>query len=145
MLSGVLGGLVVAVIGAILLATGIVDTGKKTTVVERQAPLTGRAEAGGDSSAESSGSLTVGDIYKKASPGVAYIQATIVETTPSPLGFPEQQRGEATGSGFVLNQDGYIATNAHVVSGAKDVEVSFGRGDCGVRLMDGLLREVEPR
>ena len=69
------------------------------------------------------------DIYGRAAPGVAYIQATIVQTTSSPFGFPEQQRGEATGSGFVLNGDGYIATNAHVVNGAKDIQVSFGKGD----------------
>jgi S1-C subfamily serine protease len=126
-LSGVLGGLVVAVIGAILLATGAIDTGKDKTIVEHQSPLAGRAEAG--TSSEAAGGLTVGDIYKKVAPGVAFIQATIVETTPSPLGFPEQQRGQATGSGFVLNAGGYIATNAHVVSGAKDVQVSFGDGD----------------
>src|SRR5204863_9791101 len=90
------------------------------------------ASSGGGSekaSAEAGGGLTVGDIYKKTAPGVAYIQATIVQTTPTPFGFPEQQPGEATGSGFVLNGDGYIATNAHVVSGAKDIQVSFGKGD----------------
>jgi S1-C subfamily serine protease len=127
--SGVLGGLVVAVVTAVLLATGAVDGGKTTTVVERQAPLAGRSNGSPSAAAETGAGLTVGDIYKKAAPGVAFIQATIVQTTPSPYGFPEQQRGQATGSGFVLNQDGYIATNAHVVSGAKDVQVSFGRGD----------------
>jgi S1-C subfamily serine protease len=128
MLSGVLGGIVVAVVGAILLATGAIDTGSKTTVVQRQAPLTSGAPST-SAAGESSGGLTVGDIYKKTGPGVAFIQADIVETTSSPFGFPETQRGQATGSGFVLNQDGYIATNAHVVSGAKDVQVSFGDGD----------------
>jgi S1-C subfamily serine protease len=128
LLSGVLGGLVVAVVVAILLATGAVDTGKTTTIQQRQAPLA--ASSGSDSSAasETGGALTVGGIYKKVAPGVAFIQATITETTPSPLGFPQQQRGQATGSGFVLNQQGYIATNAHVVAGAKDAQVSFGKG-----------------
>jgi S1-C subfamily serine protease len=131
LLAGALGGLVVAVIVAILLGTGAIDTGKTTTVVRSQAPL---AASGGGSSkqaaAEANGGLTVNDIYRKTAPGVAYIQSTIVQTTPSPFfGFPEQQRGEATGSGFVLNSEGYIATNAHVVSGAKDVEVSFGKSN----------------
>jgi S1-C subfamily serine protease len=129
LLAGVLGGLVVAVITAILLGTGTIDTGKTTTVVRSQAPL---ASGGGSSkaaAAEANGGLTVNDIYRRAAPGVAYIQATIVQTTSSPFGFPEQQRGEATGSGFVLNGDGYIATNAHVVNGAKDIQVSFGKGD----------------
>ncbi|MEA2441229.1 MAG: hypothetical protein QOH76_2653 [Thermoleophilaceae bacterium] len=126
-LAGVLGGLIVAVLAAVLLATGVIDTGKTTTVVQRQVPL---ASGGSDqASAETGRALTVGDIYKKAGPGVAYIQSTIVQTTPTPFGLPDQQPGQATGSGFVLNQSGYIATNAHVVSGAKDVQVSFGKGD----------------
>ncbi len=117
-----------AVIVAVLLGTGAIDTGKTTTVVQPQAPLASGG-ASEKATAEAGGGLTVGDIYKKTAPGVAYIQATIVQTTPTPFGFPEQQPGEATGSGFVLNQNGYIATNAHVVSGAKDVHVSFGKSD----------------
>jgi S1-C subfamily serine protease len=129
LMSGVLGGLVVAVVGAILLAAGAVDTGSKTTtIVQRQAPLSS-GSPGSPAAQEAGGALTVGDIYKNVGPGVAFIQATIVQTTPSPFGFPQQQRGLATGSGFVLNKDGYIATNAHVVSGAKDVQVSFGKGN----------------
>jgi S1-C subfamily serine protease len=126
LLAGVLGGLVVAVLAAVLLGTGAIDSGKTTTVVERQAPLASGGSSGA-ASAEAAGGLTVNDIYRKAAPGVAFIQATIVQTTPSLFGFPEQQRGETTGSGFVLNGDGYIATNAHVVSGAKDIQVSFGK------------------
>ena len=119
----------VAVLTAVLLATGAIDSGKTTTVVERsQAPLAGRSQSEG-AAAEEGSTLTVGDIYKKAGPGVAFIQATIVEDTPNAFGFPEQQRGQATGSGFVLNDKGYIATNAHVVAGASDVQVSFGDGD----------------
>jgi S1-C subfamily serine protease len=91
--------------------------------VQRQTPLSPDTSQ----AAEQSGGLTVGDIYKKAGPGVAFIQSTIVQTTPTPFGLPDKQPGEATGSGFVLNDQGYIATNAHVVNGAKDVQVSFGK------------------
>src|SRR4051794_19202259 len=122
--AGVLGGLIVAVVTAVLLGTGAIDSGKTTTVVQRQAPL---ASSSSQAAEESGASLTVGDIYKKSGPGVAFIQSTIVETTPTPFGLPEQQPGQATGSGFVLNDQGYIATNAHVVNGARDVQVSFGK------------------
>jgi S1-C subfamily serine protease len=130
-LAGIFGGLIVAVVGAVLLATGAIDTGTTTTVVRSQAPLvsSGSGSSSQQAAAETGAGLTVGDIYKKTAPGVAYIQATIVQTTPGPFGLPNQQPGEATGSGFVLNDQGYIATNAHVVSGAKDVQVSFGKSN----------------
>jgi S1-C subfamily serine protease len=124
LLSGVVGGVVAVAIGAILLATGAIHAGKTTTVVERQAPLAGRADA----PPARSGALTAGQIAAKAGPGVAFIQAEIVEQTSNPFGFPQQQRGEATGSGFVLDKQGYIATNAHVVNGARNVTVRFGQG-----------------
>jgi S1-C subfamily serine protease len=130
LLAGIVGGLIVAVVTAVLLGTGAIDSGKTTTVIQRQAPLSAPASSRvSGSGAESGGSLTVGDIYKKAGPGVAFIQSTITQSTPGPFGLPNQQPGQATGSGFVLNSQGYIATNAHVVSGASDVQVSFGKSN----------------
>jgi len=38
------------------------------------------------------------------------------------------QYSQALGSGFVWNQDGYIVTNNHVVSGASKIEVKFADG-----------------
>jgi S1-C subfamily serine protease len=125
--AGAVGGLIVAVVVALLLGTGAVDTGKTTTVIQRQAPLATGAPSSSSAAAEAGRALTVGDIYKKAGPGVAFIQSTITQTTPGVFGLPDQQPGQATGSGFVLNTQGYIATNAHVVAGASDVQVSFGK------------------
>ncbi|MDX6573824.1 MAG: hypothetical protein QOC86_2980, partial [Gaiellales bacterium] len=128
--AGAVGGLIVAVVAALLLATGAIDTGNTTTVIQRQAPLSAPASSSPSSqAAEATSALTVGDIYKKTAPGVAFIQSTIVQSTPGPFGLPDQQPGQATGSGFVLNSQGYIATNAHVVSGASDVQVSFGKSN----------------
>jgi S1-C subfamily serine protease len=121
--SAILGGAVAVVLGAVLIATGVIDVGDKTTVIRGQAPLSAASETGKPAG------LTVRQIYKKDGPGVAFIRAEIVQTTSNPFGFPEQQRGEATGSGFVLNGQGYVATNAHVVNGARRVQVSFGEGN----------------
>jgi S1-C subfamily serine protease len=114
LISALIGGIVVAVV---LLATGIGGDGDTKTVVA-QAPL-----AAPNSSAED-GALTPRDIYKRDAPGVVYITSEIVQTQPSP--FVEPQRGESTGSGFVIGKSGSIVTNAHVVQGATRVTVQIG-------------------
>jgi S1-C subfamily serine protease len=108
----------VLVIGAVLIATDVIDTGDTQTVV-RQAPVTQPA-AGSDSG----GGRTVNEIYDQEGRGVAFISARGVSSDEnSPFGLP--QEGDATGSGFVVDEQGHILTNAHVVEGADSVEVSF--------------------
>jgi S1-C subfamily serine protease len=123
-ISGVLGGLVVLVVGAVLIATGVIAGGTKTVV--RQTPLATPSPDGSDSS---SAGLTVEQIYQRASPGVAFIQAKVTQQTSSPFGFPSEQQGVDTGSGFVIDKKGDIITNSHVVNGASDITVRFGNGD----------------
>jgi S1-C subfamily serine protease len=114
-LSGVLGGLVVLVLGAILISTNVIDTGDDTTVV-REAPVTQTASGGGDG-------RSVRDIYREEGRGVVFVEAEGVSEGQSIFGAPDE--GTATGSGFVVDRDGTILTNAHVVSGAENVTVSF--------------------
>jgi S1-C subfamily serine protease len=73
--------------------------------------------------------LTVHDIYQRDAQGVAFIRSTIVQKTQSPFDLvPQQQQSEATGSGFLIDGDGHILTNAHVVQGAQRVDVQLGDG-----------------
>jgi len=117
--SGVIGG------GLVAGAVAAFDLGgsDKTTTVVQQAPLSTSNASQRDGDA-----LTARDIYKRDAPGVAFITAQIVQRTSSPFdfGIPQEQRGTSTGSGFVLDKDGTIATNAHVVDGATKVTVQFG-------------------
>lgn len=114
------GGLVVAVIAA----TGGLGASQKTvTVVQSSTPI-----APSNVSQQSTG-LTPHKIYEKDAPGVAYVTSTIVRQTESPFGLGgERQQGQATGSGFVINSDGTILTNYHVVENAVKVTVSFEHG-----------------
>ncbi len=38
---------------------------------------------------------------------------------------PERRKGQGFGSGFIISEDGYIVTNAHVVAEATDIRVSL--------------------
>jgi S1-C subfamily serine protease len=60
--------------------------------------------------------LTPGEIYRRASSGV-------VQVTTSGA------RGGGLGSGFVIDQQGHIVTNFHVIDGADAIEVSFSNKD----------------
>jgi S1-C subfamily serine protease len=115
--AGVIGGLIVLVVGAIAVGAGWIGKTEKTTITQSSVnvPAQSRSEGG----------LSVNQIYRKDAPGVVFIRAEVVERTQSPFGFPESQRGQATGSGFVIDEDGHILTNSHVVQGARQIEVGF--------------------
>ena len=116
-LSGVIGGLIVLVIGAVLIATDVIDTGDTRTVVR---PPTTTQPA----NTNAGEGRTPGEIYKQEGQGVAFISAEgVTSSGDSPFGEPQQ--GTATGSGFVVDEQGHIITNAHVVEGADKVTVSF--------------------
>ena len=120
--AGLLGGLVVLVVGALLVAAGVIGKDEKTTIVQSagrraRSPSTDEGQGAG---------LTVNEIYKRDGPGVVFIRAEVIQQTDRRSASPQEQRGEATGSGFVIDKDGHILTNAHVVEGASKIEVGFG-------------------
>jgi len=91
--------------------------GTRTTIVQ-QAPL----DAGGDGG---DGGLTPAQIYERDGPGVVFIVAEVVSRSQSPFDFGAPQQGQSTGTGFVIDGEGNILTNAHVVEGATRVDVKF--------------------
>jgi S1-C subfamily serine protease len=116
--AGLLGGLVVLIAGVIAVAAGWVGD-EKTTIVQSPAVSTGGNAGEGQG-------LTVNEIYKRDGPGVVFISAEVTTQQESPFGLPQEQRGQATGSGFVIDEQGHVLTNAHVVEGASKIEVAFG-------------------
>ena len=123
--SAVGGGLVVLIAGLILIKSGVVDTsdGSSSSAVVAPSALARPASSSSDKG------LTVHEIYQRDAEGVAFIRSQIVQQTQSVFGFPQQQQSTATGSGFLIDNDGHILTNAHVVQGAKSVDVQLGDGD----------------
>jgi S1-C subfamily serine protease len=66
-------------------------------------------------------------------PGVAFVTSTVVQQSESPFnlfggGGETQRQGQATGSGIVIDANGTILTNWHVVENAVKVTVSFEKG-----------------
>src|SRR3954468_13781383 len=119
--AGVLGGVIVLVLGSILIATDVIDTGDTTKVI-RQAPISQPAT----NPASTNSGRTVQDIYKNEGRGVVFIQSEGVSGGSDLFG--QEQQGTATGSGFVVDKNGTIVTNAHVVDGASKVTVSLSEG-----------------
>jgi S1-C subfamily serine protease len=63
------------------------------------------------------------EVYKAVSPGVVYIQSTTVVRD----WFGAEER-EGAGSGSVIDEQGHILTNNHVIEGATRLSVHFGGG-----------------
>ena len=63
------------------------------------------------------------EVYKTISPGVVYITSTSFE--PGDWFNPGDERS-GSGSGSVIDREGHILTNFHVIEGAQRLSVSFG-------------------
>ncbi|MCW2920838.1 MAG: hypothetical protein JWL76_712 [Thermoleophilia bacterium] len=78
---------------------------------------------------ENGDALTPREVYTKVSPAVVHIDARVVKTETGFFGLEQEQETEGTGSGFLIDDDGHIVTNAHVVADAKELTVALGTGN----------------
>ncbi len=78
--------------------------------------------------------LTIGEIYARASKAVVEITGT---SGGSSFGDPARR---AQGSGFVLDRDGHVVTNHHVVAAGGSISVSLWNG----RAFDAVLVGADP-
>ena len=70
------------------------------------------------------------EVYRTVSPGVVFITSTTVSRS-----FFDVGEREGTGSGSVIDQQGHILTNNHVVEGAERLTVSFGENTYPARIV----------
>jgi serine protease Do len=68
----------------------------------------------------------IADIAKETAPGVVSIEVQRQVTNPGIFGFNGSQTREAAGTGFIINSDGMLITNRHVVpAGTSSVRVTL--------------------
>jgi S1-C subfamily serine protease len=114
-----------ALVAAVIAAFGGLGSSHSTvTTVTTAAPAAETKNA-----AQVTHGFTPHEIYERDAPGVAFVVSTVVQKTESPFLFGESQRqGQASGSGIVINNNGIILTNYHVIENAIKVNVSFEKG-----------------
>ncbi len=71
--------------------------------------------------AQGEGGERIQAIYERYAPGVVFIQARVTGGRRSPFGVPQPPEGVATGTGFLIDDEGLIVTNAHIVENATEV------------------------
>ena len=104
---------------ACALPTGVVSPGAPVNAVSPTlAPPPTTSSAPVDT-----GLTNLSDLYERVSPGVVTIWIYGAQGGPHNPNVPFAQ-----GSGFVIDRDGHIVTNQHVVDGAAAIEVDFTSG-----------------
>lgn len=71
------------------------------------------------------GSLTVSQAFEKVKPAVVTISTKTISKGNI---FEGNSESEGMGSGFIINEDGYVLTNYHVVKGATELSVLLSDG-----------------
>src|SRR6184192_4624455 len=111
-----------AAVAALAIAGGAGSGALAATLVDHSTPATTAATTANSTSSTATStqaSTTAEAVYKQVSPGVVTITAVVNSGRGS---------GQATGSGIVLDTNGNILTNSHVIAGAQQIQVTSSDG-----------------
>lgn len=121
----VVGAIVIAMMGGIIGAGGIYYTLKDNTPVNNISFNNGNTGAENPPTFKTEdGALTVPQVVEKVTPAVVGISTKSLVRDQ----FFNIREQEGLGSGFIINENGYVVTNYHVVNGAQEVKVIFYDG-----------------
>ena len=141
-LAGLAGGAIAAA-AVVLLLVFVFDLGEVNTTVVKATPETPTVYS--TPSTTASGGLTPEQIYGSLSGGVVMVLAQFSGAGTDQFGQP--QSGEALGTGFVVDKEGNILTNAHVVDEngqrADSVSIVFNKGGSETQRVKGTLVGVD--
>ena len=141
-LAGLSGGAVAAA-AVVLLLVFVFDMGQVNKTIVQAGPQTSTAYTAPSTTA--SGGFTPTEIYQNLSGGVVMVLSDFGSSSSDQFG--QTQSSQALGTGFVVDKQGYILTNAHVVdeSGqrARSVTVVFNKGGSETQRVAGQLVGVD--
>ncbi|TMF46846.1 MAG: hypothetical protein E6I24_07990 [Chloroflexi bacterium] len=111
----------VALAAALVVVGGVAGgaLGAEVILGRTPAPVAATSPASSASAAPAQTPTSAAALYKQAVAGIVTITTEVAR---------RGQVGEGTGSGIVLDRSGDILTNAHVVSGAYQIQVTFNDG-----------------
>ena len=112
-----------AIAAALLLGAGVGGAVGAGVALETDSEPAAEPAAANQPVAQTTSSTAA--LYKRVKDSVVEVHAA-AGNGDSP--FEGQTPGQATGSGFVIDEDGHIVTNQHVVNDAESVEVEFSDG-----------------
>ncbi len=92
-----------------------------STAVAQQQRINSNTTSSQSTNSSSSNPLSLRTIFKQ-------LQNSVVQITSKPPN-PQSPNTSTSGSGFVYDNQGHIVTNAHVVGGAVEMDVTFSDGN----------------
>lgn len=114
-----------AILGALIVygAFTVAPPERRDSSPDRALEVAAPAETAGENSTP--GELTAQQIYTQYGDAVVHVKATVSSTYENFFGIPVPDNQVSSGSGFIVSEDGYVITNAHVVSGADKISIQF--------------------
>ena len=120
-IAALAGGVVVAMAAFLLVSAGAIPERSSDGVASP--PLASIPERGSE---PGDPATPVNRIYRETEAGIGFITATRQADREQYSPFGQPGGGEATGTGFLIDRDGSMVTNNHVVAGATSVSVRLG-------------------